>query len=80
MGEFSYYILVSICINCLYDFSFDCNDEEAQSDGDDDEEVNGNDSEEEGVYFERVSQIKAHRRYQKGTFPTILMLIVRLLS
>ncbi|KAH8308897.1 hypothetical protein KR059_003008 [Drosophila kikkawai] len=27
---------------------FDCNDEEAQSDGDDDEEVNGNDSEEEG--------------------------------
>ncbi|KAH8291045.1 hypothetical protein KR054_008005 [Drosophila jambulina] len=27
---------------------FDCNDEEAQSDGDDDDEVNGNDSEEEG--------------------------------
>ncbi|XP_017049915.1 acidic leucine-rich nuclear phosphoprotein 32 family member A isoform X1 [Drosophila ficusphila] len=26
---------------------FDCNDEEAQSDGDDDDEVNGNDSEEE---------------------------------
>ncbi|KAH8232795.1 hypothetical protein KR026_000405 [Drosophila bipectinata] len=28
---------------------FDCNDEEAQSDGDDDDEVNGNDSEEEGI-------------------------------
>ncbi|XP_020800537.1 acidic leucine-rich nuclear phosphoprotein 32 family member A isoform X1 [Drosophila serrata] len=27
---------------------FDCNDEEVQSDGDDDDEVNGNDSEEEG--------------------------------
>jgi len=30
--------------------SFDANDVEVQSDGDDDEEVNGNDSEEEGVY------------------------------
>ncbi|EDW91720.1 acidic leucine-rich nuclear phosphoprotein 32 family member A isoform X2 [Drosophila yakuba] len=28
---------------------FDCNDEEVQSEGDDDDEVNGNDSDEEGV-------------------------------
>ncbi|XP_034141289.1 acidic leucine-rich nuclear phosphoprotein 32 family member A isoform X4 [Drosophila guanche] len=34
---------------------FDCNEEEAQSEGDDDEEVNGNDSEEEGLMTRRMA-------------------------
>lgn len=42
---------MSLC--SFFFYRFDCNDEEVQSEGDDDDEVNGNDSEDEGVYHKR---------------------------
>lgn len=47
-GLVYFIILIGKEINSYSLNSFDCNDEEAQSDGDDDDEVNGNDS--EGMY------------------------------
>lgn len=46
------YNTIPLCIEYLHIFvySFDPNDEEVQSEGDDDDEVNENDSEDEGVY------------------------------